>query len=663
MMLFKNMKIKSKLFILFVVPAFALAVQITSSLIDKSVLVQESTRLTAGVELATSMSALVHELQKERGATAGYLGSKGTKFRDTLSQQRISTDEKFSAFNTTKQEIDLDALPSDYIKSMQVALTELQNIHNMRQRVSSFEVSKKEAIHYFTSINGDFIDAISVLAKNSSNTDIAKKLNSYANFLYSKERAGIERAVGAGIFGTGRVNSAIQLKFSGLIVAQQSFYKSFEVIASDENVVMASTLLSSPVVKEVEKMREVILKASLEEDLNVDATLWFKTITQKINILKEVEDRLSEDLRQKIHAVKDQALSSFIIMAVVNLMTIIFASIIGYFIANYIVNSLKEMSEVAKSLADGDLTSVLSLEAKDEMGVTAKAINHFISNVHATVDEAKDASVKNVSISMELSKNSSEVGTNVQRSVEIVKAASTDANEIKIELASSIKESRESREEILHANDNLKEARDKIIILTTDVQKSAEREVELAHQMDSLSQDAGEVKNVLEVISDIADQTNLLALNAAIEAARAGEHGRGFAVVADEVRKLAERTQKSLTEINATINVIVQSIMDVSTQISDGSKEIQELADVATDVESTIDETVNIVYGAVQATDKTVDSFEHMGSRVSDIIQEVEEINEISSVNASSIVEIEDASEHLNRLTSQLHEKLDNFKT
>jgi methyl-accepting chemotaxis protein len=295
-----------------------------------------------------------------------------------------------------------------------------------------------------------------------------------------------------------------------------------------------------------------------------------------------------------------------------------------------------------------------------EMG---KSFNTLLSSLQELIATSKNSSTENASISHELSTTARGVGNKGESSVVIVEQATAQAKSVQDEIINAISDAQDSKEDIVKANDNLGVARDDIISLTSKVQDTAQTEAELAQNMEELSNEANEVKTILVVIGDIADQTNLLALNAAIEAARAGEHGRGFAVVADEVRKLAERTQKTLSEINATIIVVVQSIGDASTQMSANSNEIQELANIAQGVEDRINSTVDIVNKAVVASEATVKDFENTGKNVEIIVSKVEYINELSSTNARNVEEIAAAAEHLNTLTNELNTKLETFRT
>ena len=351
-------------------------------------------------------------------------------------------------------------------------------------------------------------------------------------------------------------------------------------------------------------------------------------------------------------------------LTIIIILMFIFLTVIGFLITSQFKKAISTIEVYIREISQhNDLSRKLETGTNDEIGTMARHLNELIFSLRDLISGTKNSSIENASIAHELATTSLSVGNKVEDSVVIVEEATRQAQEVQKAIVSAVAEAHASKEDILHANENLESARDDVISLTSKVHVTAETEADLAQNMEALSREAAEVKNILVVIGDIADQTNLLALNAAIEAARAGEHGRGFAVVADEVRKLAERTQKTLGEINATISVVVQSIGDASTQMSTNSQEIQNLAHLAEGVEEKINQTVEIVNTAVTTTDRTVEEFESTGHNVNVIVKKVEEINEISAVNARSVEEIAAAAEHLNGMTDELNSKLELFRT
>ena len=378
--------------------------------------------------------------------------------------------------------------------------------------------------------------------------------------------------------------------------------------------------------------------------------------------LEEVENKVLSQ-KGKIDADITALVLELLIFGVI-MVLIVFCFI--YMMLGRIVNRpLDSLTQKAADLArgEGDLTCKLEVSGQDEIGKAATQINYFIEKVHHTIASAKLASNENAMLSNKLSHTSNEISKRVEQSTLIINEATHISQNLRHEIEDSVMEAKRSKVEIAKANENLKSAAQEIISLGQEVETSARTEMELASRMRQLSQDATQVKEVLTVISDIADQTNLLALNAAIEAARAGEHGRGFAVVADEVRKLAERTQKSLTEINATINVIVQSIVDSGEQMNVNSEQVQELTHKAQIVEEKIKETTRIMEMATTMSDKTVEDYVNTEKSIDVIVEKIERINTLSRSNAQSLDEIVTASQDLNSMTEKLNVTLGTFKT
>jgi len=348
----------------------------------------------------------------------------------------------------------------------------------------------------------------------------------------------------------------------------------------------------------------------------------------------------------------------------------IFIGFIGLFISAINIYLLvKQSTQAIVSITDSvshnqnNLCKVLNVNSRDETGIMARSINQFICEIGTAISSAKEISKTNQQSSENMHKIFAQIKARVEEEFNIVNTTTAQARSIQEIVEASVLDFNNTKENMQHANDQLDSAKNEILTLINSVYASVELENDMNHKLEQLSSEAEQVKGVLTVISDIADQTNLLALNAAIEAARAGEHGRGFAVVADEVRKLAERTQKSLTEINATINVIVQSVTDASEQMKSNAANIEALSDVSHKVEDNINNTVTTMHTTNALTQKSVENSQKISEHSANMLSQVETLNTISHANNTSMQELSNITDELTSAASELHTKLNHFKT
>ncbi|WP_025455060.1 methyl-accepting chemotaxis protein TlpB [Helicobacter pylori] len=318
----------------------------------------------------------------------------------------------------------------------------------------------------------------------------------------------------------------------------------------------------------------------------------------------------------------------------------------------------------AFSHGDKDLRAKIDVgDRNDEISQVGRGINLFVENARLIMEEIKGISTLNKTSMDKLVQITQETQKSMKNSSTTLDSVKNKATDIASMMNASIEQSQGLRKRLIETQALVKESKDAIGDLFSQITESAHTEEELSSQVEQLSRNADDVKSILDIINDIADQTNLLALNAAIEAARAGEHGRGFAVVADEVRNLAGRTQKSLAEINSTIMVIVQEINAVSSQMNLNSQKMECLSDMSKSVQETYEKMSSNLSSVVQDSNQSMDDYAKSGHQIEAMVSDFVEVEKVASKTLADSSDILNIATHVSETTMNLDQQVNLFKT
>lgn len=381
-------------------------------------------------------------------------------------------------------------------------------------------------------------------------------------------------------------------------------------------------------------------------------------------ITSDLQDNTMKSLSEAGDIAAKEVSQKIIFINIILLIAILLSAFITVIVTQSLLRTIREVVALLNEIADGeaDLTQRLPVNGHDELTQLAKNFNRFVLRIQQLVAEVKDTTVQMVSASTQLNSvthSATQDMSSQQNETQLVASAITEMAASAVEVAASADTANKLSED---AKAQALLGRETVTRATYSMRELASKVEASATTIEQLRNDSDKIGAVLDVIRAIAEQTNLLALNAAIEAARAGEQGRGFAVVADEVRSLASRTQESTKQIQQIIQTLQDRSGSAATMMGQSREATNSTVEQVTQVESALSTITEMVMSITHSVSEMAHAAEQQSTVVEEINMSINSVNDSANRTLTGVKQAASSANGLLGIGQQLDGLVSEFK-
>lgn len=609
-------------------------------------------------ELVHVMDKLTSAIQKERGMSVGFVASQGQSFGQALIQQRSIVDSSYQALLSS--DVFLDFPDSHKMLGNPLGVL-FADISNLRLSVDNFSVSGDKVIEDYSRYTRLLLDVSGSMGKVSSTTLGKQKFLILHRLSLFQEFAGIERAVISGIISKGELSVNDKTYALNLKSSQDLLIRDIGVFSSDEFRPMFDQFVSSQANKAAATVTGIIVDGSVSE-LNVSSKEWFDIATARIGEITKTKANLSTFLDDYSAAELNSSIIIMILDLVLLIATIVLAGLMSW-VLNIRRKQSQELQQKLKSVtANSDLTQTLDKISNDDLGEVSGLVNELLKRFKLDLDSFQQSAQEIAVASEQSSQSAKQTNINVSEQKQSTQTTLLSTENMSISIENDLKNIERLTE---YADSTMKFVRDgsnKVAAAVSGIQATSENVNVVGKTIEVLSLKVQDILSMVDVIRSVAEQTNLLALNAAIEAARAGEQGRGFAVVADEVRALAKRTQESTQDIAAVVDELNTSSTTAFKTVEEGVKSASDSVQFAHDINEVLKQVSTSMNSLESSVAEVNKSALHQSQTVKQIATEVRSIDQASDENIASSKQVVSSSQQMTTVAQSMQQQVGVYK-